>query len=103
MENQVNKILEIKETEPAEEKITRTSDSANNLRIVGNIVLAIGVVAGLFVFFATMMVDSGKYTYSEDLVFNPTSLIYLLTAVIPSVTIWAFSKAVADIVDNTNK
>lgn len=103
MENQVDEILGVKETEPAKEKGVQTSDSARNLRIVGTIILWLGIVVGLSMLFATCIVDSGEYTYTEDKVFNPMCLVYFFSAFIPSLTIWAFAKAVADIVDNMRK
>lgn len=105
MENQINDALGLKqETEsrtstPASSK----SKSAATLRIVGVAVLIMGIFGGVIMCLLTMYVDSGKYTYTEDVVFNPMCFAYLFSIAFPSVITWAFAKAIADIVDNTSK
>ena len=87
---------------PESTDINRTPKSAKILRAVGITILVLGILMGLILFFTNMMIDSGKYTYSEDMVFNPMCFVYLLSAVIPSVVTWAFANAVADIVNPRN-
>ena len=96
-----------------QEKVSsKTKNSAKNLRAVGNVILTLGLISGVILFFLTLTVELEEYRYSEDTYeeytytwreFNPMSLVYSFSAIISSVIIWAFAKAVADIVDNTSK
>ena len=68
--------------------------SAKNLRNVGILVLIIGIILSIILFFST---------YIDDKVFNPMCLIYTFATMLPSLVIWAFAEAVADIVDYTKR
>lgn len=101
MEKSINDTLGL-ENQQQNEETTQSIQSAKKLRIIGTIVLVIGVLMGIILLFSTMMINSGKYTYSDDMVFNPMCIVYAAASVVPSLVIWAFAGAVADIVDNTS-
>lgn len=98
MENSINTVLGI---ENQHEETAPSIKSATRLRIVGTTVLIIGILMGVILLVTTMMVDSGKYTYIRDVHFNPMCIVYAVVSIIPSLIIWAFAQAIADIVDNT--
>ena len=106
METNVNEILGTSNSSNNNEvdvQKQKTMQSAKILRTLAKIVLIIGISSGVVISFSTMMVDSGKYTYSKDLVFNPMCIAYLASLILTSVAFWAFSNAIADIVDNTSR
>lgn len=80
------KIMEIKECQ--------------TLRVIGKVILICGILAGVILFLATMKVDSGKYEYSKDMVFNPMCIAYLITCVLPATVIWALFNVVSNISKN---
>ena len=82
--------------------INETKSSAKWLRIVANIGLVLGVVAGIVILSKTAMIDSGEYTYIEDKVFNPMSILYAIAPVFFALVLWSFAYALADVVDNTS-
>lgn len=82
--------------------INETKSSAKWLRIIANIGLVLGVAVGIVILSKTAMIDSGEYTYKEDKVFNPMSILYAIAPVFFALVLWAFAYALADVVDNTS-
>lgn len=101
-EDNVNEILGIEETtkEVAEKPVKSeeiNNSAENTLVVIGNIVLAAGILVGVICLFTICWVDSGKYHYSTDIVFNPTGFAMTVGIILSSLLTWAVLKVVANI------
>lgn len=67
-------------------------DSVNAEKIASSIaiiILIVGILFSIFCLFTICWVDSGRYHYTEDLVFNPAGFIATISILITSILQWA--------------
>jgi len=61
----------------------------NTLKVIAIIVLIGGIISTIICLFTIVVVDSGKYHYIDDKVFNPAGLATTIGVLLISLTIWA--------------
>lgn len=69
----------------------------NTLKSIADIVLIGGIISTIICLFTIVVVDSGKYQYIEDKVFNPAGFATTLGILLISLTIWASLKVLSNI------
>lgn len=93
-----NSSISNKPTEKVEGVIEEPSYAAETtLTVIANIVLVVGIIVGLICLFTICWVDSGKYSYSEDIVFNPSGFAGTIGVFVSSIVTWAVLKVFANI------
>ena len=79
-------------------KSAARSVAGKSLVTVSGVVLFFGIVATI-VIIATSFHDSGRYTYSSDIVFDWTGLASAIEVLFGSIFIYVFGKTIAKIAD----
>ncbi|MEJ6682240.1 MAG: hypothetical protein QNL21_09115 [Flavobacteriales bacterium] len=87
MENQ-EKVQDVKELDLSAE---------NALQAIAATVLIGGIISTIICLFTIVAVDSGKYEYIDDKVFNPAGLATTIGVLLISLTIWASLKVLSNI------
>lgn len=73
------------------------------LNVIATIVLILGIIGTVICSFSIVFVDSGRYTYSEDIVFNPIGFVTTLGVLLISLTIWSILRIFSEIATNVRQ
>lgn len=108
VDENINELLGV-ENSPISNNSTKNVEEANKqpsytaettLTVIANIVLVVGIIVGLICLFTICWVDSGKYSYSRDTVFNPSGFMGTIGVFVSSIVTWAVLKVFANISTN---
>lgn len=93
--------------EKVNEKISETLKSTEinevnfsaekTLKVIATIVLIGGIIGTLICLFTIVIVQNPKYSYVEDLIFNPMGFVTTVAVLLGSLTIWASLRVLSDI------
>lgn len=98
MESTDKKVInEVSETTEGSKDIKIDLSAENTLKTIAKIVLVIGVIATLVLLFTIVWVDSGRYNYITDTVFNPAGFATTLAVFLSTLISWASLRVLADI------
>ena len=98
METTERKVInEVSETTEGSKDVKTDLSAENTLKIIAVVVLVVGVIATLVLLVTIVWVDSGRYSYSTDIVFNPAGFATTLAVFLSTLISWASLKVLADI------
>lgn len=76
----------------------RDDESAEKvLNIIANVVLGLGILSSIVLLFTVCWVDSGRYRYTDDIVFNPMGFATTIGVLLSSIISWAVLRVICNI------
>lgn len=103
MENEINPLGLNEQDETEVSKKINTSveqfNESKTLRTLGFIILALGIILSVIIFFSTLFITTGDRYYTEKVV-NPLCFIYLFTGIFISLCIWSLFNVLSNISNN---
>lgn len=104
MESTERKVInEVSETTEGSKDVRIDLSAENTLKTIAVVILVIGIIATLVLLVTIVWVDSGRYSYSTDIVFNPAGFATTLAVFLSTLISWASLRVLADISINLKK
>lgn len=88
---------------PKQEEYIEITSAENTLSVIATITLIAGIICTIICLFTIVFVDSGRYSYSTDLVFSAEGFIITLGVLFSSLIAWALLRVISEISYNIRR